>query len=80
MHGATHDRRAAAAQGVFPASWSRAVSLAPTFVFVLGAAGLVSLITGWNLLGARRSLAGSLKVRVFRVLSGWFGLKPPRKR
>ena len=64
---------AAAAEGVFPTSWSRAVPWASAFVFVLGAAGLISLVTGWNLLSARRSLAGYLHPRVGRILMRWFG-------
>jgi protein-S-isoprenylcysteine O-methyltransferase Ste14 len=68
---------AAAAQGVFPASWSRAVPLASAFVFVFGLAGLLSLVTGWNLLAARRSLTDSLEPRIGRVLSRLFGPEEP---
>lgn len=64
---------AAAAQGVFPSSWSRAVPVASAFVFVFGLCGLISLVTGWNLLAARRSLTDFLEVRVKRLLARWFG-------
>jgi len=68
---------AAAAQGVFPASWSRAVPLASAFIFVFGVSSLVSSVTGWNLLVARRYFASNLEPRAGRLLARWFGPEEP---
>ncbi len=64
---------AAAAQGVFPSSWSRVVPLGSALVFLLGLTGLISLATGWNLLVTRRWLAGRLQSPISHKLHQWFG-------
>lgn len=66
---------AAAAQGVFPSSWSRAIPLGSALVFLLGVSGLISMATGWNLLVSRQWLARRLQPVVSRKLRQWFG--PP---
>jgi hypothetical protein len=62
---------AAAAQGVFPASWSRVLPLASALVFVFGVSGLLSMVTGWNLLDARRASSSRLEPLVRRMLERW---------
>lgn len=64
---------AAAAEGLFPASWSRAIPFGSALVFVLALSGLASLLTGWNLLASRRSLAAYLEPRASRLLHRLFG-------
>jgi hypothetical protein len=66
---------AAAAQGVFPSSWSRAIPLGSALVFLLGVSGLISLVTGWNLLISRQWLARRLQPPISGKLHQWFG--PP---
>lgn len=64
---------AAAAEGLFPSSWSRAVPFGSALVFVLALSNLVSLLTGWNLRSSRRSFAAHLEPRASRLLHRWFG-------
>ena len=63
---------AAAAQGLFPSSWSKLVPLGSGLVFLLTLSGVVSLVTGWNFLVARTWLAANLTPRVRRTLRHWF--------
>lgn len=65
----------AAAQGIFPSSWSRAIPFASALVFVITLLGLLSLLTGWNLLRSRRWLAELLVPRIDSVLHRLFGLR-----
>jgi hypothetical protein len=63
----------AAAQGVFPASWSRVIPFGSVFVFLLALASLANLIAGWSLLDVRRSLAVRLESPLRQQLHKWFG-------
>jgi hypothetical protein len=63
----------AAAEGLFPSSWSRVVPFGSALAFVLALSSLVSLLTGWNLLASRRSLAAHLEPWTSRLLHRWFG-------
>ncbi len=64
---------AAAAEGLFPASWLRAIPFGSALVFVLALSSLVSLLTGWNLRASRRSFAANLEPWASRLLHRWFG-------
>jgi len=64
----------AAAQGIFPSSWAKAIPFASAFVFLIALLGMVSLLTGWNLLKSRRWLAARITPRVATVLHRFFGL------
>jgi hypothetical protein len=64
---------AAAAQGLFPSSWSTLVPLGSGLVFLLALSGVVNLVTGWNLLVARVWLVARLSSRLRPALRRWFG-------
>jgi hypothetical protein len=64
---------AAAAEGLFPSSWSRTVPFGSALVFVLALSSLASLLTGWNLRASRRSFAAYLEPPISRLLHRWFG-------
>jgi hypothetical protein len=64
---------AAAAQGLFPASWSKVVPLGSALVFLLALGGIVSLVSGWNLLASRRWLAANLARPIGALLHRVFG-------
>jgi hypothetical protein len=66
---------AAAAQGIFPSSWAKAIPFASALVFLLALLGLVSLLTGWNLLKARRWLAARIMPKIAAVLHRIIGLR-----
>jgi hypothetical protein len=64
---------AAAAQGLFPSSWSKLVPLGSALVFLLGLTGLASLFTGWNLLQGRSWFATRIEPAINGRLHRWFG-------
>jgi hypothetical protein len=66
---------AAAAQGLFPSSWSRLIPLGSGLVFLLALSGVVNLVTGWNLLVSRRWVAARLMPPLREALRRW--LAPP---
>jgi hypothetical protein len=68
----------AAAEGLFPASWSRLVPLGSAFVFLLALASAVNLVVGWNLLQAQRWLTTRLDPRIRTMLHSWFGFSETR--
>jgi hypothetical protein len=50
-----------ATQGLFPASWARAIPFATALVLLALLAGLASSLSGWNLFSSRRKLAAKLE-------------------
>jgi hypothetical protein len=63
----------AAAAGVFPSAWSRLIPLGSALAFLFGVGGVISFLTGWNLLMIRPRIAKYLKPRIARRLHAWFG-------
>ncbi len=63
---------AVAADGLFPASWSKLIPLGSALLFLLALGSLASLLNGWNLLAARRWLAGVLHRPSHRLIRRCF--------
>jgi hypothetical protein len=67
---------AAAAQGLFPSSWSKVVPLGSGLVFLLALSGVINLATGWNLLVSRTWLAARLGPHLREALRRWLSPAP----
>jgi hypothetical protein len=65
----------AAAQGIFPSSWAKAIPFASALAFLLALLGLASILFGWNLLQSHRWLAARIKTPLSVVLHRLFDLR-----